>query len=280
MERRAFLGTLTGGLLAAPLAAEAQQPKPPWRVSIFNAGIRLPESVAGPDFFREELRSRGYVQGQNVVYEELWAEGHPERLPDLAADLVRLNMDVIVAVGTAQALAAKKATTTIPIVVVLATLPVEMGLVASLIRPGGNVTGTTLDAGTLENSKRLQLFQEVLPHGLPTAVIFSSSFPGTRVYLEQVLEAARQLHMTAEPIDVPTRDDDVVSLIGARRVGGLLVALDPVVAAQGQRIIEVASQKRWPTIFVGPLARRFVERGGLMCYGANVLVAGLEEGLV
>jgi len=120
---------LTGAAITlAPLGAavhaqeyKAQQPKRPWRIGMFNAGVRLPESVAGQEWFREELRSCGYVQGQKVVYEERWAEGHAERLPDLAADLVRLNVDVIVAVGTAQALAARKVTTTIPIVVVSAT---------------------------------------------------------------------------------------------------------------------------------------------------------------
>src|SRR5215831_14129076 len=142
ISRRSFVSGATTLLLALPLAAEAQQPKRLWSIGVFNAGVRLPESVAGQEWFREELRSRGYVQGQNVVYEERWAEGHAERLPDLATDLVRLNVDVIVAVGTAQALAARKVTTTIPIIVVSATLPVEMGLVASLARPGGNVTGT------------------------------------------------------------------------------------------------------------------------------------------
>ena len=142
ISRRSFVSGATTLLLALPLAADAQQPKRLWRIGMFNAGVRLPESVAGQEWFREELRSRGYVQGQNVVYEERWAEGHAERLPDLATDLVRLNVDVIVAVGTAQALAARKVTTTIPIIVVSATLPVEMGLVASLARPGGNVTGT------------------------------------------------------------------------------------------------------------------------------------------
>jgi putative ABC transport system substrate-binding protein len=123
ISRRSFVSGATTLLLASPLAAEAQQPKRPWRIGMFNAGVRLAESVAAQEWFREELRGRGYVQGQNVVYEERWAEGHSGRLPDLAADLVRLNVDVIVAVGTAQALVAKKASTSIPIVVVSATLP-------------------------------------------------------------------------------------------------------------------------------------------------------------
>jgi putative ABC transport system substrate-binding protein len=144
-----------------------------------------------------------------------------------------------------------------------------MGLVASLARPGGNVTGTTLDAGSLEMSKRLQLFREVLPHGSPIILIFSSSYPGVTHYVDQAREAARQLHIALEPIDVPTREDDVRSLIGARRVGGLMVGLDPVVAAQGKRIIEISLQKRWPTMFAGVVARRFVEAGGLMSYDAN-----------
>ena len=269
ISRRWFVSGSSALLLAGPLAAEAQQPKRTWRIAIFNAGTRLPEVVIAQEWFRQELRGRGDVAGQNVAYEERWAEGRAERLPEIATELVGLNVDVIVAVGTAQALAAKKATTSIPIVVVSATLPVESGLVASLARPGGNVTGTTMDAGSLEMSKRLQLFQEVLPPGLPTILIFSSSYPGITHYVDQAREAARQLRITLEPLDIPTRDDDVVALIGTRRVGGLLVGLDPVVAAQGKRIIEIAIQKRWPTMFAGVVARRLVETGGLMSYDAN-----------
>src|SRR5215831_10685958 len=126
-----------------------------------------------------------------------------------------------------------------------------------------------MDAGTLETSKRLQLFREVLPHGLPTALIFSSSYPGMKIYVDQAMEAARQLRITLEPIDIPTRDEDVIALVGPRRIGGAMIALDPVVATQGKRLIETALQKRWPTMFVGVVARRFVEAGGLMSYDAN-----------
>jgi len=263
MDHRTFLAGASAVLLTVPPAAQAQQPKQTWRIGIFNAGIRLPESVAGQDGFRQELRGLGYVAGQNVVYEERWAEGHAERLPDLAAELVRSNVDVIVAVGTAQAMVAKRTTASILIVVVSATLPVEMGLVASLARPNGNVTGV------LEMSKRLQLFQEVVPRGLPILVISSSSYPGAEIYLEQEREAASQLGMTLETVDIQKPDDDVVSLIGRRRVGGLLAGLYPAVAAQGKRIIELAIQKRWPTLFAGLLDPRFVEAGGLMSYSAN-----------
>jgi putative ABC transport system substrate-binding protein len=269
MDRRTFLAGTGAVVLATPLAAAAQPTKKVWRLGMFNAGARLPESVAGQDGFREELRSLGYVAGQNVVYEERWADGHAERLPDLAGELVRSNVDVIVVVGTAQAMVAKRVTARTPIVVVSAVLPVEMGLVASLARPGGNVTGTTLDAGSLEMAKRLQLFQEVLPRGLPILVSSSSSYPGAEIYLEQAREAATQLGMTLEMVDIQKPEDDVVSLIGRKRVGGLLVGLYPAVAGQGKRIIELAIQKRWPTIFAGQLAKRFVEAGGLMSYSAN-----------
>jgi putative ABC transport system substrate-binding protein len=219
---------------------------------------------------REELRQRGYVPGQNILYEDRWAEGHFDRLPELAAELVRWNADLIVAGGgTPAALAAKKVTTTVPIVVVGASLPVEMSLVASLARPGGNVTGITFDAGSGETSKRLQLFREVLPRGGPVVGIVNLAFPGMTIYWNEALQVAKQLGMEMDTVDTRSPTADIVGFIGQRRVGGLYVVLDQVVAAQGRRIIEAAIERRWPTMLVGPVGRGFVEAGGLMVYSSS-----------
>src|SRR5215467_3472356 len=270
LGRRRFMAVIAGGLLAArfgPVAA--QQPKRPWRIGIFNAGSPHPEVVKAQEQLRQELNGLGDVEGQNVVYEVRWADGQAEQLPEIANEFARMNVDLVVALGTAQALAMRKVSSTIPIVVMAATLPVESGLVAGLAHPGANVTGTTMDAGSEEMAKRLQLFQEVVPSGLPIAAIYSSSYPGVTVYVQQVQDAARQLKLRLEAVDVPNRDVDAISLIRSSKIGGLLVGLDPVVATQWKRIVEVAIQKRWPTMLAGVVARAFVRAGGLMCYSPN-----------
>src|SRR5215467_7152073 len=213
LGRRRFMAVIAGGLLAArfgPVAA--QQPKRPWRIGIFNAGSPHPEVVKAQEQLRQDLNRLGDVEGQNVVYEVRWADGQAEQLPEIANEFARMNVDLVVALGTAQALAMRKVSSTIPIVVMAATLPVESGLVASLAHPGGNVTGTTMDAGSEEMAKRLQLFQEVVPFGLPIAVIYSSSYPGMTDYVQQVQQAARQLKLTLESVDVPNRDVDAISI--------------------------------------------------------------------
>src|SRR5262247_396787 len=199
LERRSFIVAVAGGVLAGLFdPAGAQQPKRPSRIGIFNAGAPHPEVVKAQEQFRQELNGLGDVEGQNVVYEVRWADGQAERLPEIATEFTRLNVDVVVALGTAQAVAMRKASSTIPIVVLAATLPVESGLIASLAHPGGNVTGTTMDAGSEEMAKRLQLLQEVVPAGLPIVAIYSSSYPGMTIYLEQMRDAGRQLRLTLE----------------------------------------------------------------------------------
>jgi len=267
--RRTFLAGTGAVLLAAPRTAEGQ-PQRTWRIGWLAAGVRLPQSLAQYEVFREELRQRGYVPGQNILYEDRWAEGHFDRLPDLATELVRWNADLIVAAGgTPAALAAKKVTTNVPIVVVSATLPVETSLVASLARPGGNVTGVTFDAGSGETSKRLQLFREVLPRGASVVGIVNLAFPGMTIYWNEALQVAKQLGMEMDTVDTRSSNADIVGIIGQRRVGGLYIVLDQVVAAQGRRIIEVATERRWPTMFAGTVGKGFVEAGGLMAYSPS-----------
>src|SRR5215813_14938450 len=159
MERRTFLGAVTGGLLAAPLAAEAQQTRKLWRIGVLAAGYSTPTNHF-KGAFRQGLGDLGYVEGQDFIMEYRFAEGHSERLPELAADLVRARVDVIVTGRTPATMAAKQATRTIPIVFTVAGLVVEKGMVQSLARPGGNVTGLTFQVG---HSKVLQLLKEAVP---------------------------------------------------------------------------------------------------------------------
>jgi ABC-type uncharacterized transport system substrate-binding protein len=157
MDRRTFIGTLAGALLAAPLAAEGQQARRQWRVGFLGDGERT--SIAP---FREGLWERGYIEGENLVIDERWTEDHSERLLALAGELVRLNVDVIVAAGVRGIQAAQAATLTIPIVMAVVPDPVSAGLVASLARPGGNTTGLTDQVPEL-SAKEIQILREVLP---------------------------------------------------------------------------------------------------------------------
>src|ERR1700687_4331911 len=170
MERRTFLAVLIVGLLAAPLAGEAQQAGRVWRIGYLATQHRETQSHL-IQAFEEGLRERGYTLGRDIVIEYRFAEGHVERLPELAADLVRLKVDVIVTGLNPNTIAAKKATTTIPIVMQGSYNPVEEGLVASLAHPGGNVTGLTSDAGSEILTKRLQLLLEINPKLSRVAVL-------------------------------------------------------------------------------------------------------------
>jgi len=175
--RRAFLGTLAGGLLAAPFTADAQPAGKVYRVGYLTAG----SVTANPrvlEAFRQGLRELGWVEGQNIVIEYRSAEGHFDRLPDLAAELVRLKVDVIVAAPTPAVLAAKSATGTVPIVGVSLTGPVELGLIASLARPGGNVTGVSYSVGTDIFGKDLELLKEIVPKVRRVAVLSNPDGPG------------------------------------------------------------------------------------------------------
>ena len=188
------------GLLAAPLAAGAQQPKKVPRI-----GVLWPYSptIASPlaDAFRQGLRDLGYVESQNIAIEDRWAEGKYDRLPALAAETVRLNVDIIVAVATPAIQAAEQATRTTPIVMAIANDPVESGFVASLARPGGNVTGLSLQSLEL-SGKRLELLKEAVPKLSRVAVLWNSSNPSHPLMLRETEAAARALGVRLQLLDV------------------------------------------------------------------------------
>ena len=270
MDRRAFLGTLTGGLLAAPLAAEAQAGKVA-RIGYLVTGSLESLEPTRVDALRQGLREHGYLEGQNILIEYRAADGRVERLPALAAELARLKVDVIVAVATPAGRAAQQATTTIPIVVVAMGDPVRDGLVASLARPGGNVTGSTFLGPELV-PKRLELFKEALPSISRIAVLWHPGAFSERTIgdmLKETEATSRTLGMLLQLAEVRGAGDlgRAFSAMSKNRADALFVFPSSMLFNERRRIVAFAAKHRLPSMFN---AREFVELGGLMGYGANV----------
>jgi putative ABC transport system substrate-binding protein len=269
MHRRAFIGTLAGGLLAAPLAAEAQPAGKVYRIGyISNSPRNTPEISRLHEAFRQGLRERGWVEGRNAVIEWRFAEGRMERFPDLAADLVRLKVDLIVTLGGPAARAAKQATKTIPIVAVAVSDPVGQGLVASLARPGGNVTGLATLFPELA-VKRLGLLKEVLPGVSRVAVLWNAANPGNMLILRGVQAAARTLGVTLQSREVRGPDDFEAAFAKMSREhpDALMILDDPLLFQYRASIVDFAAKKRLPTMH--PF-RESVEAGGLIAYSVNL----------
>ncbi len=266
MNRRTFLCGLTLGTLSAPLAAEAQAGKVA-RIGHLSFGSATPGSRLD-EAFRQGLRELGYVEGQNIVIEYRWAEGRAERLPDLAAELVSLKVDIIVAAGTPAPLAAKHATRTIPIVMSSAGDPVGSGLVASLARPGGNVTGLSTFTRELA-AKRLQLLKEVVPGVSRVAVLWNAANPYAVLNMRETQAAARTLGVQVQSLEVRGPDDFENALPAAikGRAGALIVVDDPLTYLYRMRIADFAARNRLPATYG---FREFAEAGGLMAFGANL----------
>ena len=211
MDRRAFLGVIAGGLLAAPLAAEAEQAGKTPLIGFLRSGSPPDPFV---EAFRQGLRELGYVEGQNIRIEYRWAEGRDERLPELVADLVRLRVDVIVASGQGPALIAKQATSSIPIVMPVTSDPVSAGLVSSLARPGGNVTGLANSSEDLPG-KWLQLLKEALPMVSRVAVLWEPTSPLAQV--KRAEAGARSLGLRLRVLTVGRPDDFGTAFAKARK---------------------------------------------------------------
>ena len=263
MNRRTFITTTAVGLFAAPLAAEAQAGKV-HRIG-FLGSASLSQYASQMDGMRRGLRDLGYVEGGNVVIEYRWAEGKYERLPDLAAELVRLKVDLIVTHGTPGARAAKGATTTIPIVMAAVGNPAETGLVASIVRPGGNITGIALFFPEL-NAKRLELLKEAVPRIARVGVLLNLDNPANASVLSAMEETARALRLDLRPVGVrrPEELDGVIAQLKGR-IDGLSVIDDPMLIANAGHIAVAAARHRLPAIGF----REYVEAGGLMAYGVN-----------
>jgi ABC-type uncharacterized transport system substrate-binding protein len=269
MRKNVFRLTLCAMLFALSYSASAQQPKKVPRIGYLAAPDATTES-ARAEAIRLALRERGYIEGQNIAVEYRYAEGKSDRYPDLLAELVRLKVDIIVAAGgDPLILAAKNATKTIPIVMVgVGVDPVEAGLIESLARPGGNVTGIT-NLSLQLGGKRLELLKEAVPKLARVAVLYNPDVPSNGRELEQVLQAAaRGVKLTLQPWEVRAADgfDMVFSGLSKQRAGGLYVLGSPVMRANQKRIANFALKSRLPSVYTN---REPVEAGGLMYYGAD-----------
>src|SRR5262245_28717140 len=260
-------------LLAAPLAAVAQpQTKMP-RIGYLSAASGNPTTPT-VEAFRHGLRDLGWVEGHNVVIEYRWADGHFERLPALAAELVRLNVDVIAASPTPAALAAKTATATIPIVGMSLTDPVGLGLIASVARPGGNVTGMSYSLGPEIFAKHLALLKDVVPKVRRVAILSNPAGPAQPATIRNIQEAARSLGLQLVLAEArgPEEFDAAFAAIARERVGALFVVMDPAYIAHRGRLPDLAARNRLPSMFT---QRVDAEAGGLMSFGPSI--AGINR---
>jgi putative ABC transport system substrate-binding protein len=267
VDRRAFLATLTGGLLAAPLAAEAQQAGKVWRIGYLDQGSAA-RNRPYLEALRQGLRDLGWVEGQNIAFEVRFAEGKTDQLPSLAAELVRLGVDIIVTSTTPAALAAKQATKTIPIVIGFAADPVGSGIVASLARPGGNITGWT-HLGLDLRPKYLALLKEAVPTAHRFAVLWNPTNPVHKPSLKGIEAAAERLKVELHLVGVqdPKDLESTFSAMAGGRVEALVVFPDGMFLAQTPLIIGLAARHRLPTMYG---VKEYAEAGGLMTYGPNV----------
>jgi len=264
--RRELIAAL-GGTAVWPLAARAQQMGKVPRIGYLGSSSPSLE----PHFveaFRQKLRELGHIEGENIAIEHRWAEGQDRRLPELAAELVRLQPNVIVTAGTPGALAAMQATKTIPIVMASSGDPVGAGLVASLARPGGHVTGFTIVGPQIEG-KRLDLLKEAVPELSRVAVLWNPSYPASVSYFNTIENAGRTLRISLDPVAEVRRAnelDNAFFAIASARPRALLVVADRFLLAHRKRIVEFAVAKRLPGMFP---YREYVEAGGLMSYAPS-----------
>ncbi len=268
MDRRAFLGILS--LLAAPRAGEAQSAGKIPAIGFLSFG--LPAAGKPQDeAFRRGMQQLGYVEHENVVVERRYAEGKVDRLHRHVAEFVDRPVDVIVALSSTAALAAKRATTTIPIVFALANDPVGAGLVQNLARPGGNVTGLTPKNAQL-NGKRLELFKEAVPAVSRLAVLSMADYPrlARQDMVREIEVAAERLRVEVHAFEIRSREELVTAFaaMAKQRLGGVTVLPLPLLTTERRRITELALRHRLPSMFQW---RDYAESGGLMSYGPNPL---------
>ena len=270
MTKKMILLALCSLLLAVCSAAEAQQPKKVHRIGYLSSGDTASDSARSQGV-RLALRDRGYIEGQNIAIEYRYAEGKRDWAPKLAAELVRLNVDIIVVSGgTVWVRAAKNATNTIPIVMTGAGLdPVQAGLVESLARPGANITGLTTQFTREVGGKRLELLKEAVPKVARVAVFYDPIAPGTAREIKEVLPvAARALGLTIQPWEIRNADDldTVFAALNKQLPDGLHVTGGPDMRANIKRVVSFGLKNRLPSVYQ---TREAVDAGGLMYYGAD-----------
>ena len=267
MKKAAVLSILSAVvLLAVAVIAEAQQPKKVPRIGYLTASTPVAQ-LPGTEALREGLREFGYVEGQNIAIEFRYAEEKPERLPSLAAEMVRLKVDVIVTGGPTATRTAKETTNTVPIVMSQDSDPVGNGFVASLARPGGNITGLATLSPEL-SGKRLELLKEIVPKLNRVAVLGTSTNPGNAQGLKETELAAKAFRVQLQYLDVRDPKDIEIAFREASReqADAVLVLGGPVVLPQRTKVAELAVKNRLPAIYNRP---EFVEAGGLVSYSAS-----------
>jgi putative ABC transport system substrate-binding protein len=266
-RKNVFVFTLCAMLFALCGSAESEQ-----RVKVPRVGLLLQGTstslMTRLEGFQQGLRERGYVESKNIALEQRFDEDREERLSALAAELVRLRVDIIVAAATPAVMAAKQATTDIPIIFVHSADPVALGLVASRARPGGNVTGLS-SASPDYSGKQLELLKEAVPKLSRIAILWNAANPGTAIAFREMQDAARVLKLPLHSLEVRRSEDltPAFTNIPKQREIGLVTLLDPLVLSQRARIVELASESRLPAIYP---QKEFVEAGGLMAYGADL----------
>ena len=262
IARRKFLATLGGGAVAWPLAARAQSSSKVWRIGVLET-TSMALNAPNFDAFRQSLRDLGYVERKNLIIEYRSAEGRGERFAELTADLLRLNVDVIVTRGTPAVLAAKKATTTTPIV--MAAVGDPLRVVSSLARPGGNITGLSGYTTDLE-AKRAQLIKDLVPGAVQVAGLYNMGNPVAPPQWNQLQMAARKLGIELQLLDIRKTEDiaPAFDAATAQRVEAVVVGIDALTQENRTLIARLAADQRLPAIYV---SREYIDAGGLIAYG-------------
>jgi len=266
MNKNIFSVALCVLLLAFSVSAEAQQPAKTHRIGLLALGSITKE---GPEAFREGLRSLGYVEGQNLIIETRFAEGKPERLAELVSELIHLKVEIIVSPSTEAIEMVRRANPSMPVVMAAVSDPIGSGLVASLAKPGGNITGTTQVSTDLAG-KRLELLKEVVPRITSVALLVQRNHPPTRSLIPEMQRVAEALNITVQAFEISTPDefDGAFTAIKNKRSGAVFIQNNTIFNPNAQRLAELALKKSLPT--TGG-ARSFVIAGGLMFYGPDLL---------
>jgi len=272
MERRTFLALVPGSLLAAPLVAQALQAGKVYRIGYLGSTpLTAPELAPIWTAFVDALRERGWVEGQNIVFERRYAQGRVERFDELAVELIRLRVDVLVAASHPATLAARKATSEIPIVMAGVGDALRYGLVASLARPGGNLTGITLITQDVA-VKGLELLTELLPRPTRVGFLWNAALPFSDVIWSEARTAGERLTLMLRPLDVRRPEDfePAFALAVRERIHVLFVRADPLTLVNRERIVKLAAQHQLIAMYS---AGEFVLAGGLMSYSAPLTAA-------
>ncbi len=267
IARSTLIATLALAILAAPPVTESQQAQKVYRLGYLGSGGRPPDG-APPAALRKALQELGYVDGKNIAYAGRWAEGKLERLSELAAELVALKVDVIVTLGGPPPVAAKQATSTIPIVTVSAGDTLATALIASLARPGGNVTGMSDEAGQL-SAKRMELLKEAVPKARRIAVLWNADDRAMTLRYQEIEKAARVLQVAVQPLGVrePNDFDTAFSAMTRERPDALFLVADALTLLNRKRVLEFAATQRVPAMYEFGF---IVRDGGLMSYGPSI----------